>query len=762
MDLLQAIAYETLRTLVLAAPFLMLGLLVAGLLHVLMPTSWIQRWMGRQGLSGVSMAALIGVPLPVCSCGVVPISVELKRKGASAPSSLSFLTTTPESSIDSIFFTYALMGPILAVARPVAAFLTAFIGGVATIAWLPQEEWDKEREGHGHDHHGHEHHSHEHHHSHDHHDHDHSHDHDHGHDHHGHDHSHHDHSHSVTYAESDQARAALAAWFRGLGRRRQDVDDTAPDDGTPGLWQGVIRPSLRYGFGELLDDLAFWIVVGVALAGLLGAILPSDLGQRGLGSGLLPMLLMLVVGVPIYMCASASTPIAAALMAKGISPGAALVFLLAGPATNAATLVLLSRTFGRRFVQLYLGSVVVGALISGIALDALAFAFGWQVMAPLVEGAGTGFSAVEWFFFVLLSLVMGRSLWRGAWSAGVAEMRQGFVGMLPSGTESRRRWRRGLTAGVAIALPVLYLMSGLFIVPPDSRGYAFRFGALVDSDLPPGLHWNVPPPFGKVRTWRTGYARKADIGFTTDLGLLAKRRELSRYANPDEWHSTVAAMNTNTEQATFLTADETLVEMSFTVHYGLKDPKAFFYTLDHRHGVVDLFAEAAARRFLAANVLEELLTSRRKEIEGAVAEALQVRLDAIGSGIDVWAVRIVDIHPPGGAVFAFRDVSSASEDKRTRIHRAREVGAREIPKARGEAELLLAQARAEADGRTAGAEGRAAAFDARATAVQNDRRVLEHLLWIEAAERTLADRPKIIVPPGTAGTDVTLWREQER
>ncbi len=725
------ILIETLRTLVLAAPFLLFGLLVAGFLHVLMPASVIQRWMGRKGLSGVTMAALIGVPLPVCSCGVVPISVELRRKGASPPSSLSFLTTTPESSIDSIFFTYALMGPVLAIARPVAAFFTALIGGVLAIAYLgdelpPETEGDDAVAGCGHDH---------------------CHDHDHG--------DGHDHSHSVSYSAAPEALAALRAWFGRRGRRSAEAEGGVE---TPGVWQAVVRPALRYGFGELLDDLAFWLLIGVLLAGILGAVLPADLGSMGLGIGILPMLLMLVVGIPIYMCASASTPIAAALMAKGISPGAALVFLLAGPATNAATLVLLTRTFGRRFVKIYLASVVVGALLSGIALDALAGALGWQVMAPLVEGEGFGTGWIEWFFFLVLAVLLLASFRRGAWAQGWAELKQGFAGMGPATEAGRRRLGRRLLTGGAVLAVLAWLASGLYVVPLDSKGYSFRFGALVARDLEPGLHFAWPAPIGSSQTWRTDYARKADIGFRTDLQLVAKRRELMRFSNPDEWHSTVAAMNPDPEQATFLTADENLLEMSFSVHYGLTRPDRFFYGLDRPNDLVESYAEACARQLLAGQQLEDLLTVRRAEIEEKIHHELQARLDELDTGIFVDAVRVVDIHPPGGAVFAFRDVSSATEDKQTRIHRAFEARAREEPTSRGEAAIVVAEAGAEAASRATEAAGRAEAFVAEAEAVRSDRALLQHLLWLETLEEVLPGREKIIVPGGAADGTISLWQ----
>ncbi|MCG8462857.1 MAG: permease, partial [Holophagales bacterium] len=355
MDWLFAILDASWTMFVLAAPYILFGLAFAGLIHVLLPESLVVRWMGTPGLSGVVRAALIGVPLPVCSCGVVPITLELRRKGASRPASQSFLITTPESSIDSIFLTWGMMGPVMAIARPIAAFFTAVLGGILSIASArtvdelvadrparPALDHDDES-CHSHDHgpdHGHDHH---------------------GHDHHGHD--HHDHDHSVAFAGSGRARLVLLRAF-GFGRRPEpqsqlgaETGSSGPETGNEtiaetadgreraadsvekgpaaaeavdaepgaepaaeseevGLWRDLLRPAARYGFGELLDDLAFWLVVGVGLAGVLTALLPDNLEALGLGSGLLPMIALLVIGIPLYMCASASTPIAAALMLK--------------------------------------------------------------------------------------------------------------------------------------------------------------------------------------------------------------------------------------------------------------------------------------------------------------------------------------------------------------------------------------------------------------------------------------------------------------
>ncbi len=757
---------DTLRNALLllaeASPYILFGLAVAGLLHVLLPERLVLRWMGQPGLSGVARAAAIGVPLPVCSCGVVPIAVELRRKGASVPSSQSFLITTPESSIDSIILTWGLMGPVMAIARPAAAFGTAVLGGVLTIlaarslddlrspvgasgacttcgGHLPggdqpdaEETYDPPSDHH----HGHGHHRH------------------------GHD---HDHDHDLLYARGDEARAALRALTRLGPEKRSEGDEEAPSANAGELLRDVrdevVRPSLRYGFGDLLDDLAFWLVVGVLLAGLLTTLLPQDLAALGLGSGFAPMLLMLVVGIPIYMCASASTPIAAALLAKGVSPGAALVFLLAGPATNVATLALLLGTFGRRFVRIYLTSVVVGALLAGLLLDLLASGLAATLAAGSTAGEDLGPLALV--STAILLFVLGRSLVRGAWNRGVTEFVEGtrhmvgaFAGRVGLRRQRATRWAVG---AVVVLLLAGWAATGLQVVPLDSRGFAFTFGKLSRADLEPGLHFHPPAPIGRLELRKVHYPRKADIGFRTDVTLLADRTRLRRGRDPEEWHSPLAAMNERPEQATFFTADETFVEMNFSVHYGLREASAFFFGLAHDVDLVALYAEAAARGLVASTPLDGLLTAERPEMERRIAQRLQRSLDGIGSGIRVDRVHIVDIHPPGDAVRAFRDVSTALEERATRIHRARQTSVGAIPIARGEAAKLVAGARGKATAEELLAESESAAFFGLAGVAGGAPSIVRRELRTAATERALDGRKKVVLPEGVSASKVVLW-----
>ncbi|MCG8456700.1 MAG: permease, partial [Holophagales bacterium] len=510
---------------------------------------------------------------------------------------------------------------------------------------------------------------------------------------------------------------------------------------------------------ELLDDLAFWLVIGVGLAGLLTVLLPDNLDELGLGTGLFPMIVLLVVGVPLYMCASASTPIAAALLLKGFSPGAALVFLLAGPATNAATVLLLAATFGRRFVQIYVISVAAGALACGLLLDlVLGDVDVAEGLRPSVEEAPGGLTV---FLALLLAALLVRSLMRGAWASGVDELRRAFgrIGAhLPGGV---RPGLRPMAAVGLVLLLVAYLLGGLRVVPTGSRGYGFLFGALVRTELEPGLHYLPPAPFGRWEVRQVSYPRKSDVGFRTDLVLVDRRRELVGRAPRDDWHSPVAAMNPIPAQASYLTGDGSLVEVSFSVHYTLTDGQAFFYGIDHGRDFVNLYAEAVARELIAGLALDELLTERRLEIEGRILDGLQGALSEQGLGIEVLAVRIVDLHPPGAAVFSFRDVSSAKEDRETAIHHARAEQARTLPLSRGAAAERIAEAEAQSWRRQQEAQGESRSFLTRAAPFAEHRELLGHLLWIETMERTLAGREKLILPPdkgSSSSRGITLWR----
>jgi len=349
---LTSIAEATWEVFLVASPYILLGLAAAGLLHVLIPAHKIVRWLGRPGFGATARAACLGVPLPLCSCAVVPVTIELARKGASREASLAFLVSTPETGVDSILITYGLMGPVMAVVRPLAALLTSLVAAATSMIWRDQPESNPNPTS------------------------------------------------SATTAPTET-----------------EADAAAPIAAQPSRFQRAVR----YGFIEMVDEIGFWLVTGLVLTGIITALVPEQLLRDTLGQGPRAMLVLLVLGVPLYMCASASTPIAAALMLKGISPGAALVFLLAGPATNASSLVVIARFFGRKFVAIYLSSVVITALLAGWGFDLLLRRTALTVDATLSTAGAEESSWLALTSAGLLALLLLWSLARGSWRMAIRE-----------------------------------------------------------------------------------------------------------------------------------------------------------------------------------------------------------------------------------------------------------------------------------------------------------------------------------------------------
>ncbi len=337
------------------APYLLLGFFFAGVLSILISAEWVERHLGGRGLCQVFKASLFGVPLPLCSCGVLPVGASLRRQGASRGATTAFLLSTPQTGVDSIAVTYALLGPFIAVVRPLAALVTGFAGGALV--------------------------------------------------------------HVADRHDDDEAAGAAAAG--GAGQASCSLDGCC--DNEPAHRHSFLD-ALRYGFLTLPRDIGKALLVGVALSGVISALIAPDTLRAYLGGGIVPMLVAMAIGIPLYVCATASTPIAASLIVAGLSPGAALVFLVTGPATNSASLVTLWKVLGRRATILYLVTVAVGALATGIVVDALVGS-GLVPLSALVDAAAASASAHEhhhagglgWWIgqisAVVLLLVVAYALW---------------------------------------------------------------------------------------------------------------------------------------------------------------------------------------------------------------------------------------------------------------------------------------------------------------------------------------------------------------
>ncbi|MDI5922180.1 SO_0444 family Cu/Zn efflux transporter [Halomonas sp. LR5S13] len=337
MPLLNAILAVALS----AAPWLLLGLVMAGLIKALVSEALLQRWVGGHGLGSIARAAVIGAPLPLCSCGAIPTALAMYRGGASRGPATAFLIGTPGIGVDSMAITYALLGPFMAAARATSAVLTAIVTGLLVGRTAPASE--------------------------------------------------------PPSAETRTAQGCGGGCSSGCDDTREASAETA----SQGL-AGRLAGGLRYAFTDILDDISLWLLVGLLVAGgLIALVPPQQLAELGSGPG--AMLLMAVIGIPLYMCATAATPIAAGLLLAGVSPGTVLVFLIAAPVTSLATLGVFRREMGNRALVAYLAGILASAVLLGLGVDAVAS--WWQLdITRQIEAVGELLPAwVEWLGLVVLT-----------------------------------------------------------------------------------------------------------------------------------------------------------------------------------------------------------------------------------------------------------------------------------------------------------------------------------------------------------------------
>lgn len=276
------------------SPYLLLGFLLAGLMHSFIPGWYYTKFLAKKSFRSVINAALFGIPLPLCSCGVIPTAMSLRKEGASKGAVASFLIATPQTGVDSIIATFSLMGLPFAIVRPIAALLTAVFGGAMVNTTDDCKEKPVETSG-----------------------------------------KHNDHKHE------------------GF------IDK--------------LREALEYAYIEMMEDIGKWLVIGLVIAGLITVFVPAEMFAIFNGNTLASMLLVLCIALPMYLCATGSIPIAVALMMKGLTPGAALVLLMAGPACNFASMLVIRKVLGVRTLITYLASIIVGSIAFGYMIDYLQF-----------------------------------------------------------------------------------------------------------------------------------------------------------------------------------------------------------------------------------------------------------------------------------------------------------------------------------------------------------------------------------------------------
>jgi hypothetical protein len=305
------------------APWLIVGLVASGLLQATSPKRLIARLLGKPGLGSIIRAAIIGAPLPLCSCSVIPLAVDLRRQGASRGATASFLVSVPETGVDSVAVTYAMLGPFMTIARPIAAIFSAICAGLGVELIKDEPKRD----------------------------------------------------------------VAPPADARGCATKDHPPGPAAcchsAEPPKPSVLARLIEGQ-RYAFTTLFGDIVKWLVIGILVAA--AAMTLIDPGQiASWGSGLPAMLAITAIGIPMYVCATASTPIGAAMLYAGVSPGTVIVFLLVGPATNIATLGVVRREFGTGGAARYFAAVAGSAIVMGLLTDLLVRDFSISVAEHVHE-----------------------------------------------------------------------------------------------------------------------------------------------------------------------------------------------------------------------------------------------------------------------------------------------------------------------------------------------------------------------------------------
>lgn len=308
------------------SPYLLLGFLLAGLMHAFVPGKFYTKYLSRKSFRSVLNAALLGIPLPLCSCGVIPTAMSLRKEGASKGAVVSFLIATPQTGVDSIIATFSLMGLPFAIVRPIAALFTAIFGGVI----VDKSEPEKKCHCHSEEEKGEEH---------------------------------------SCCCHSKQEEAEHVCHCHSEEEKGEGSCHCHSHKG----FFTKIKEALTYAYVDMMEDIGKWLVIGLVVAAAITVLVPTEYFAVFQGNTLASMLLVLCIAMPMYLCATGSIPIAVALMMKGLTPGAALVMLMAGPACNFASILLIRRSLGLRTMLVYILSIVLGAVAFGYLIDMLQF-----------------------------------------------------------------------------------------------------------------------------------------------------------------------------------------------------------------------------------------------------------------------------------------------------------------------------------------------------------------------------------------------------
>jgi HflK protein len=711
-----------------ASVFLLFGFLIAGVLAVLVPGRLLTRLVGTGKIKSVLWGSILGAPIPLCSCGVLPTALGLRKEGATPGATVAFLVATPETGVDSIGLTYALTDPLMTVFRPLAGVATAIAAGLATnlfgapgsrtIEPHPPQATDPTARSDG------------------------------------------NHCHPSENPEELCDAEGHHHYHEHVGEA-----DSRPHSGSTraGTALNATWRVIHYGFVELLDDISWWLALGIVLSAIVVVAVPAQLFEGFLGGGVVSLLLMFILSIPLYTCASCSTPLAATLALKGLSPGAVLVFLLAGPATNISSVVVLLKVLGRRAVAAYLIAVAIMTLAAGFGLNTLYHAWGLDPRTTFGTASGFVPDLVKAAGAVLLAGLLILSMFRThvpnewVWLRDRAARLTG-IAVTP----------RGLGYAAAVGAALLWLGNGLFTVAPGEIGMRLQFGRILASDLEPGLHFRWPWPFESHRLIVQNRTQRVEFGLAPELSRAEATRAQLRGrpafgANPAPQLPASGVWfqkETMPGDSFLLTGDGNLINLRSTAQYQVKDALAFAYHLAEPEALVRSTILAALRDAVATRAIDAVYTTARKEIERETRAAAQSMLDRYQAGIEVLSVSLLYDHPPDEVHDAFRDVASALEDKLRTINLANVFAVEKINQAKGEATAMTEGALAFKEQRIASAQADASAFALRLEAYEHAPALTKFRLQLETLEHVLPGMRKFVRPGSGDVKDFDMWLVQ--
>jgi len=687
-----------------ASFYLLIGFGVAGILRHVLSEDKFLRWFGKDNFGSVMLASILGVPLPLCSCSVLPVAVAMRKRGASRGAVTSFVISTPETGVDSIMLTYALLDPIMTVVRPVAAFFTALFAGTV-VSWFgrkgmldsddqlaPLNGGDGEKNG----------------------------------------------------ESSDGGAATDDSPGCGCSCESSSADGGSCDGdsaGAPRGAKGYLFNILHYGYVTLPNDLVSVLCFAFVCSGLIAIAIPDTFFETPIAQGFPGMLIMLIVGVPFYICATASTPIAAMLMLKGLSPGAALVFLLAGPATNLGSIFALAKYLGKRTIAIYLACIGVVCLVLGSLVNRIYADYNVDVK----EVVGSASEMMPSGLKIVCAILFGVLLVRAAW----------VTGMLPQWGRNIQKLCRPLhidPLGRGVRLVVIVVGLGLYattafsVVTVGEVGWVLNFGKVTRTLDKPGLAIHLPWPVGEVKTCRPAAVRTIEFGFTRETA--ADPTDAAFFLKGEESRA-------RDLEAEVMNAEENIVSVRFSVHYSVADPYLYTFRNAEPEAAVRAFGASTLREICSRLTTDAILVGQRSTLEARLAERLQAEADGAALGVKILKVTWVDVHAPPNVHYAFRDVASAGEDKHCKKLEADKVFNEQVTLAGGTAHRIVQEAETYASAKVLAARGAAAAFTNLAAAYKESPFVTRLRLYLETMESVLA-RSRTIVPLSEE-IDVELW-----